>query len=239
MSEALVIHNLSERSIAYSPSAHELREAILASSALISTISSPEQNDEATQIVAAQKRFLAMFEEARVAAKLPALEECRGIDGLSKKFVAEVESEVLRVHKLMGDWITLQEAKRRDEELSRRKDLEELERQKRAAMAAATTHEEREAAVERFDGMAASVVAPAPVELPRGQSARADWEWTVEDIHALYRAFPHAVKLEARRTEIRELLIRNNGVVPGVVAKAVIKANVRPERAEKPLEIGQ
>jgi hypothetical protein len=64
---------------------------------------------------------------------------------------------------------------------------------------------------------------------------REDWEITVNDLHALYRAHPFAVKLEPRLSELRQLL--DAGIkVAGVTAKKITKVGVRLPGAPKAIE---
>jgi len=233
----LVQVDWTKRSLSFTGAALALREEALGASSLISRVSTPEENQAAVEATSAQRRFLSTFEAARVEAKKPALEECRRIDLMAAQFVIEVEAEVQRVGKLMGDYVTLLEAKRRDEELARRRDLDELERQKRAELAKAESHEERERTQARFENLAAAVPPPAPLALPKGQSAKPEWEFEVVDARALYLAFPEALELKPRRTEIKALL-EKHGKLPGVKAEKVTRAAVRPARDGKLIEIG-
>lgn len=236
--QPLVQLDWTKRSLSFTGQALALREEALGASALISRVSTPEENQAAVEATSAQRRFLATFEAARVEAKKPAWEEGKRIDAMAAQFVKEVEAEVQRVGGLMGSYVTLLEAKRRDEELARRRDLDELERQKRAELAKAETHEEREQTQARFENLAASVPATAPLALPKGQSAKRDWEFEVLDARALYLAYPEAVELTPRPTAIKALLEKHNGKLPGVKAEKVTKAAVRPAREGRAIEIG-
>jgi len=235
--QPLITLDLAARSLAYTSAAMTLRDDAMALSALVSAIETPEQNEAAVAAVAEQRRIEKLFESARVEAKKPALQECREIDSKASDFISPLTVEISRVGKLMGDYAALLEAKKRDEELARRKDIDELERQKRAEAAAATTHEQREAVIEKYDRFAASVPAPTPIELPKGQSAREDWEIVEVDLHALYATAPHCVKMEVNTVALKELLKRREGKVAGVVARPITKVNVRPAREARPLEL--
>jgi len=235
--QPLITLDLAARSLAYTGAALTLRDDAMALSALVSTIETPEQNEAAVAAVAEQRRIEKLFESARVEAKKPALQECREIDKKSADFITPLTVEISRVGKLMGDYATLLEATKRDEELARRKDLEELERQKRAAMAESTTHDQRDAVQESYNQLAAAVPTPAPIELPKGQSAREDWEIVSVDLHELYATAPHCVKMEVNTVALKELLKRREGKVAGVVAKRITKVNVRPAREARPLEL--
>lgn len=234
---ALIRQDLSNRSISFTDRAIAILQEHIALTALIGKIETPEENQAAVEAVAVQRKLEKQLEEARVDAKKPSWDEGKRIDEIANTFKAPLQEEIARIGKLMGDYATLLDAKRRDAEAAQRRDLDELERQKRQQAAQATTHEEREAIIEKFDRFAASVPAPAPVELPKGQSAKQDWDFVVEDIHALYKAAPHCVKLEVKKVELKELLSRRDGNVDGVKATPVMKVNVRPERERKPLEL--
>jgi hypothetical protein len=108
----------------------------------------------------------------------------------------------------------------------------ELERQR--ALAAVQTHDALDAANERHCEQVAALptVTAARAE---GQVVKWDWEISVSDVHALYRAHPLCCKVTPLLSESQSLL--DAGVqVRGVVAKKVPKSSVRIGGAAKFIE---
>lgn len=239
MSEALVRQDLSARTIGFTEDAMRECANVLGICALISVVRNGEENDQAHLAFKLLGDFLAKCEAARVSAKLPALQECRNIDGAVARFIAEAVTEKMRLGKAIGDFLTLEEAKRRDAEALRLKDQRELDRQRLEALAKVESHEQREAVQAKFDGLAAAVPAPPPPVRAEGQSARTVWEVEVYDIHALYRHYPHCVKLEPRMVEIHAQLDRlpEGQMIPGVKAEKVIKPGRTGKREKKAIEL--
>ena len=148
-------------------------------------------------------------------------------------FLAELNSEMTRVSTLIGDFQTLEQAKARAAEVLRQNELSRIEREKNEALAKATSHEAMDAVQAHYNEVAAqtAIAAPAPIRA-EGQVVKTDWEITVTNPYDLAKFHPNCVKIEARLTEIKQLL--NDGVaVTGITAKKVTKAGVRlaPERA--------
>lgn len=217
----------------------EQRDAALNATALISRVTNAQENEVASAGAKVAHEFIAAMEKLRVLEKMPWLELGRLLDQAFAELVAEAKAEHLRVNKLQGDFLTLEDAKRRDAEAARMRDLAELERQKREAMAQAQSHEQREAVQAQYEGLKASVPEPPPVPRAKGQSARPKWEIEIEDIHALYRAHPHAVKLEPKLIEIYALLDRlpEGQMLPGVRAERVLKPQQTGTRQPRVLEL--
>lgn len=240
MSEALVRQDLSARTIGFTDDAMRAREDALEACALVSVVRNPNENERAQLAFRLVGDFLAKCEAARVAAKLPALQECRNIDAAVARFISEAATENVRLGKAIGDFLTLEAAKQRDAEIARRRDIEEIERKKREELAAVKSHEQREAVQARFDGLAAAVPAPPPLVRAEGQTARPVWEVEIENIDILYRHYPHCVKLEPRMSEIYAQLERlpEGQMLPGVKAEKVIKPGRTAKRERKAIEIG-
>lgn len=109
----------------------------------------------------------------------------------------------------------------------------EIERQKQ--LAAATSLEKMEAVQERFSQEAAALPVAKQATRTEGQRVSEEWEITVTDIHALYRAHPACCKVAPLLAEIKALL--NMGVkVHGVNAQRVVKASVRPMKEPAAIE---
>lgn len=115
-----------------------------------------------------------------------------------------------------------------------RAEAEALQKQidEQKAKAEAQSHEQLDAITERY-AVEHQQLQSAPTYQPAkasGQSAKADWDVTVTDIHLLYRHHPNCVKLEPLIGEIKNLL--KGGTTPkGVSAKPIVKSIVRTAQA--------
>lgn len=236
---ALIHQDPAARSIIFPDSAIEARETALSECALIGAVRNADENEKAQRAMSQLDEFLRLMEQARIVAKNPALEECRLIDRKVAEFVSEAKAEQLRVRKMQGDFLTHQDAIRRDAEAARLRDLEALERQKREEMAKSKDHEEREATQARYEGMKATIPPPPPPPRAPGQSARPKLEIEIADIHALYRAFPHCCKLEVRMLELQGVIaaLKEGETIPGVTFERVIASGTTGKRKQAVLEI--
>jgi hypothetical protein len=207
------------------PEAVQLKDGALESSVLIARVANRTECDIAVNAQKELVRVEKLFEEARVAATKPLLEAQRALKAVVDKHKQEIAEEKLRISKLIGDFEALELAKARAAEVARRKELDEIERQKEEALAKASSHEELDRIHEEANRRAAEVPTVEVKKTP-GQVVTEDWEFEVTDIHTLYRAHPLCVQLTERRQEIRQLL--NAGIIPaGVRAKKIVKSGVR------------
>jgi hypothetical protein len=104
----------------------------------------------------------------------------------------------------------------------------EIDRQK--SLADARTHEQMDAAQERFNESAKALPVFEAARV-KGQTVTEDWNVNVTDIHLLYRHHPNCVTLTPLLSEIKALV--KAGTIPkGVRAEKVVKSTVRvaPER---------
>jgi len=102
-----------------------------------------------------------------------------------------------------------------------------IEAERAQEEAAAKSHDELDAIAARANQQAQMVQEQPKIEPPkvRGQVVKTEWEITVFDIHALYRAHPSAVKMEPLMTEIKQRL-DGGAKLPGVKAERVTKSTV-------------
>jgi hypothetical protein len=233
MSTALIVRDDSQLSVVITAEATQLKEAALESASLVCKVANATQNENAVAALTEIKRVKKLVEESRQAAKAPILDFGRAIDTAAKTFSDPLTREEMRINRLVGDFQALEEAKKRDAEIARRKELEEIERKKFEALSQAQSHEEREAIQERACEEAKALPVAAPVRA-QGQVVSEVWSFEVTDIWTLARAHPTCVKIEARPSEIKALLSAGAQVV-GVKAWKETKATVRLQR--EPLAI--
>jgi hypothetical protein len=228
---SLLIVDYSKRTALATAEAEQIKESALQSAALIGKVTNKDEQDLAVAAQTQIKRVMKLITDAEDAAKEP-LNELRGnIIDLAKKMRSELDAEGYRVAGLVG---TFQEKERQrviSEQRAAQAELDALERAKHAELAKAPTIEAQDAVREKFSNLAADTTKSIQPERAKGQSVRTDWEVTITDIAAIYRANPNCVNLTAKLTEIKACL--NAGMtLPGIVAHKVTLAGVRltPER---------
>jgi len=237
---ALILQDPSARSIVFPDSAKDAREDALEACALVGAVRNADENEKAQAAMAMNDEFLSKMESARVEAKKPALEECRLIDRKVAEFVSDAKAEQLRVRKMQGDWLTHEEAIRRDAEVARLRDIEALERQKRQEMARSENHEAREAIQARYEGMQATMPMPPPPPRAQGQSIRPKLNIEITNIDALNAAYPHCVRKEPKMLELQAVInsLPEGTTIPGVTFERVIASGTVGRRKQGVLEIG-
>lgn len=224
---SMIVRDVSGEIVGFSHETEQLKAAALESSALIARVSTPEEQQTAVQAQMALDRLIKDVEKSRVAAKDPVLQYGKRIDDTAKKFIKDLFDERSRISGLVGDFQQLEQAKARAAQAAENARLLAIERERMAELAQAKTHEEMDKVQEKFDNRAQQQ-APAPIAPARaaGQVVKEDWEVTVNDIHALYRAHPNCCNVTARVSDIKSLL--NAGIkVAGVSAKRVVSSSVR------------
>lgn len=225
MTSDLIQTSAPQFAIAFTQEAEQAKDIALSTAALIARVSTAAEQEQAVVAQTELRRVINLVENARKAAKAPVLEYGRTIDTTAKHFVADLESEERRVATLVGNFQQLELSRARALEALRVKELNEIERKRQEALSTAKSHDEHDEINERANQEAAAlpVVQPAKAQ---GQLVREDWEIEVFDVWALARAHPMCVKVEPRRSEIRQLL--DAGITPaGVKAKKVVASSVR------------
>lgn len=188
--------------------------------------------------VEAQKALadcMKLIEDSRKSVKAPILDFGRKIDAVAKEFVANMSTEAMRIARLIGDFQALELAKQRAAEAARNEELTRIEHERQAALAKASSFEEREAIHERHQQEIEAAAAAAKVkQAPRvdGQRIQEDYEFEVTDLHLLAKMHPELVNIEPRRGAIREQLKLGRQIV-GIASRKVVNATVR---ASKPKE---
>lgn len=233
---AVMVREDGRLQVSWTAEAVRLRDEALALGATIEAVTSPEEQEAAVKAQIAIKAVRNTCEKARKECKEPVIEFSRTIDGSAKSFDAPLSSEELRIARLVGDYVTLQEQKARAQEALRLAELDAIERRRQEELAKAQSHDEIDAIQERINDEVKAASVPLVVVRAEGQVVREDWEITVTDIWALAKAHPNCVQMEVRRSEVKTLL--NAGVrPPGIEAKRVQNSGVRVGRRAEPLRI--
>lgn len=222
---ALIVRNDAQLSIAFTEEANALKETALTAAALIGKVTNANEQAEAVTAQREIQQVLSQVEKARRACKEPVLEYGRKIDDAAKRFKEDLDAEMLRISRMVGDFQQLEQAKERAALAARNEELSRLEREKAAAVAQAKSHEQLDAIAEHFDrkAQAMPVVTAARVE---GQIVRQDYEVEITDIWLLARLHPTCVEIKPRLSEIKELL-KTGAKLSGVKATPIVKSTVR------------
>lgn len=233
--QAIITRDDSKLAVSFTEEANKLRDDALAVAALVGKVSNGEEQEAAVKAQTEIQRIRQLAEKARVACKAPVLAFGKKIDEAAKAFVVELDAEMLRVSKLVGDFQQLEQMKLRAAEQARSEELTRLERERAEALSKASSHEAADAINEHFGNKAAAVPI---IEATRaeGQIVRNDWEIVVSDPFLLARCHPNCVKIEPRISEIKELL-KLNVKVQGITATPITKAGVRVPASQKAIEV--
>ncbi len=225
MTEALIIRDDSRLTIRFTQSAIARRDQALADSALIGRVADAGEQKIAVGALAGIEQITREVEAARKEAKAPVIQFGREIDDTVKEYTSELIPEKMRLAGIIGDFQQLELARVRAAEAARRLEEDKLERERQDQIARAASLQEVDAVNEEFSRKQADLP-PVIHQKAQGQVVREDWDITVTDVHALYRAHPPCCKLTPLLSEIRILL--DAGVkVHGVEAKKIAKVGTR------------
>lgn len=219
-----------------------LRESVLDKSAAIARVTDADEQRVAVESQAEIATLLRDAEKARVSCKEPVLEFGRNIDLRAREFVADLKLECNRIAGLIGEFQALEQKRAMAREAERNEQLLQVERDRHAALAQATSHDQVDAIQTHFDERVA-VEAPPVSGPPRadGQIVRNEWVVDVTStwVLALWaheKGHQECVRINPCMGEIKALL--NAGVkVAGVIAKREIKASVRAGTARAAIEV--
>lgn len=242
MSELLVVPAVGTTpTLAISNEAKQTKDGLLTKAKPILAITNEAGRDVAIRVAGNIKTHLKALESSRIEVKKPFLDISRNIDITAGTHKADLELELYRINRLVGQFeLDRKEAARQAEE-DLRKEQERL-----AALVApvekfpaATTEGSGEALAAQLDaeerlGAATEKLEKAQVAAeaakPTGGALRKDWDIEVLDIKALYAAHPQCVELTARNMAIKDLL--KTGITPtGVRATPKVAYSARATTA--------
>lgn len=142
MSEALAIRDDSKRDVTWTPKAHVMVAEALEASALIGQVATEEQNEVCSAALAKIKGARKELETVRKLLKDPITKFGRLIDSTHEEIERPLLPEEMRLGKLSGSWLALQEAKRKAEEAARLLEQQRVEQERQAEMARVAREEE-------------------------------------------------------------------------------------------------
>lgn len=198
----------------------------MANAAIIARVSNPEENAVAVAALGGLMSCTRDIEATRKRLKEPILDLGRSLDAAARKLALPLEQAAARVQRIISDY---QDAERQRE----RERLQEIERARAEELRKAEALEasKRAEAVKAAEERAAIDRQIAAAPRAAGQTVREEWEINVTNIWDLARAHPACVKIEARLSEIKQLLDLGHQVT-GVSAKRVTRVGVRTTTIE-------
>lgn len=234
---SLITRDDSKGLVSFTVEAVKIREAALNSCALIDKVDSPETNEAAVAAQSELQSVISVAEKARKAAKEPIIRFGKLVDKTHEDFIEPALQEMRRVSTKIGNYQALLESQRRAAENARNAELTRLERERQEALAKAKTLDAQDAVDKHFNDKAAEV--PTPIVEPvraEGQRVTKDWEITKINEWTLAKARPDLVRrIEFDTRGIKDALKRGEKL-PGVEAREVINASVRPV-AQRAIEV--
>lgn len=213
--------------VTLTPGAIALREAALDASALVARVSTPRENETAVHAQTELARVSKLYESARKTVTQPLLDAQRKIKATIDKERKDLEQELLRVSRLIGDYQALEMQRIRAAEAARAQAASDLERERMEALAKAKSDADADAIQQEYNERAAIEATPPPEPVrAEGQRVTTDWEITRLSEHVLAKARPDLVrKIEFDMRAVKSELQR--GVkLPGVEAREVVKSGV-------------
>lgn len=222
------------------PAAVEQRDTAVAVAGFVTTVDSPEENEQAVDSLKELKVISKAVEAARKELKRPVTDLARLIDGTAEEFLKPVIVEETRLQRLCAGYqqrIEVERQKALKEEQAKRdailaeerKKAQEIETARLKALAEAKTAADQDAAnasaeAERKrleDASAAKQAELIPVhgsapQKVAGASVARPWQFEVLDLNALHAARPDLVEIVPRGRFIQDAI--RNGVreIPGL-----------------------
>jgi len=216
----LTLSGVASAQITLSAEANTLRAQALAASTAITAVHDAMDSEACTDALRLVSKLVREVEDARTEAKAPVLALGKQIDKLAKEFSERLTAEKIRLERLNGGFLALQEAKA--EAARKIAEAEAAKRLREAAYAAEDAAAkpsaesfakadaaEAAATAAHYEAEAISAVRPAGVRL------RKKWEYEVTDIKALYEARPDLCEVIPNAPNIRAQIPHNQNI-PGL-----------------------
>jgi hypothetical protein len=229
MSAALIITpGIGSAIVTAAEAARHKRDDLLTAAGLVTTVADRIDADDAMEVFRSLKGFSKEIETQHRVAKAPVLDLGRKIDAIGKELVAKIDTEANRIGKVIGAYE--QEERRKAEDARRAAEAEaakiaaEAERQAALARAKVRTDEERARVTDAVVEQAAAQIvqvrqAAAAIAPPKTEGLRLNDRvcFEVDDVKAMYAAFPELCVIEPNGAAIRAILKANPELkVPGL-----------------------
>lgn len=222
-------------------------ELVLQAQSIERVVGAASQN-AAASVLGDIKQVLDTVEKHRVELKNPFLEAGRQIDSKAKEYTGPLIEQDRRLRKALSDYLAAEQRKADEIRRKQEAELEAIRLQRLEAEAAARVSTDEAEIAKAQEAMleaetkAVDVIMATPMksasEPPDNVKARPDWDVTVSNAAALYKAFPELVELKPRMTEIKKAVKRmateNPEVapsLPGCVVTQTVSLSVMKEAA--------
>lgn len=215
--EVLDLIGFGDARIQTTADARQERDHLLTVSAKLTNVATPEQAQTAADALRSLRDFTKLIETSRVTVKAPVLELTKKIDGLAKELTSELDAEVTRIGRIIGEW---QAAERRKVEEAERKAREEEQRIWREALEKERVEQERIAR----EAKAVADKAAAEAKALEEKSARARTEAGREK--ALQEAETKRIQAQIQADTLREQQEQERAVRALAASREVAQARI-------------
>ena len=228
MSDLLITPNIGGAIVTAADAAKARRDELLTLAGTVTTITDRLDADDATNTLRQLTEFSKSIEEQRKAAKAPVLELAGRIDTLAKEITSTVTTEATRIGRVLGEFEAAERKKADEERLKAQAEAARItEETRKKAIEASKAAPNQLAAARAVDDVmargaaqvsevkqqAAAIVPPKAT----GSKLRGTVRFEVDDIKAVYAAYPELVVLEPNGAAIRAIIKTNpNLQVPGL-----------------------
>lgn len=225
MSSYITEPDIVDCDIAIIAEAFAIRDAAMSKALTIKSVESLFDANRAYKAMDALGELIKGVESSRVAAKAPALEIGRRIDGIAKDFVDDCKAEHARIKRVLGEYQVIEAEKKREAEReARRKEqaiLDKAAAEQRARIAEETSGrtgtmlEDVAALAETTDKQIAAVRSEAAQKhsAVAGVKVRKTLKFEVKDEAALLAARPDLFSVDDKKVRAAIKLTRN---IPGL-----------------------
>ena len=241
MSTELIHVELLDNGINVTDDAQSIASNLHSELAEIVRVDSPATQAVATERAVNAQSFLKRLEASRKAVKAPILELGRRVDALADELAAPVTAEMKRVGGLVAKFQQAEAVRVEQERIERQKREQEAmaaarlaaEAERKAAATMQTEADlqkaiEAEAAAKAKEAeMYKTLTAPVPAPVKAaGSVTKKVMRWEVTDIHALYKAAPHLVRMEPNAAAIKASCVASQ-TIPGLKLWEELDTNFR------------
>lgn len=195
MSNLITLPDIYETEIEIIAEAFELKANAIRESEQITSVEDGFEASQAADVMATLKQLEKGITDAHKEAKAPVLRIARHIDGLKRDYLSDIESERLRLSRMLGTYQAAErEKQRKAEEESRRKEREAIEAEKQNQLDAMVSNDEQalkasDEAIERVRRESAAEIASQHSAV-KGVRVRTSIKFEIEDVTTLQKHRP-------------------------------------------------
>lgn len=195
MSNLITLPDIYETEIEIIAEAFEMKANAIRESEQITSVEDGFEASQAADVMATLKQLEKGITDAHKDAKAPVLRIGRHIDGLKKDYLCEIESERLRLSRMLGTYQAAErEKQRKAEEEARRKEREAIEAEKQKQLDAMVSNDEQalkasDEAIERVRRESAAEIASQHSAV-KGVRVRTSIKFEIQDVALLLKHRP-------------------------------------------------